>query len=263
MKYKMNRMLVVAASAIVAAVVVFAADQPDKRWPKAEKGINVFSHPEDQVVPTNGYACFTVVAVCEDLKKPKPLYFKWQKNGANITGVSNVFGVTSPSLLISNAQTADVGFYTCVVSLGSSNGPTSIIVGGVDQDLPGAQLFVYTGSNTVVNGPYAPGTGSKTCMGGSTFTYIGRATMKWPSGSTWVSRPSGFTQGQGTETTGLSTPYASIIQVVDNALWDTCGVSVVTFPASALPKKYQYTIYVTAGAPPLGTPLTLDNTWLP
>jgi hypothetical protein len=262
MKYKTNRMLGVVAATIVAALVVFAAEQPDKKWPRAQKGIEVFSQPEDQVVPANGHACFTVVAVCEDLKKPKPLYFKWKKNGTDITGTSNVFGITSPSLLISNAQTADVGFYTCAVSIGSSNSP-SIIVGGTDPELPGAQLFVYRGTNTAVSGPYAPGTGTKTCMGGSTFTYVGRATMKWPGGSTWISRPSGKTHGQGLETTGLGAPYASIIQVVDNALWDTCGVSVVTFPASALPKKYQYTIYVTAGAPPLGTSLTLTNTWLP
>lgn len=262
MKYKTNRMLGVVAATIVAAVVVFAAEQPDKKWPRAERGIKVFSQPEDQVVPTNGYACFTVVAECEDLKKPKPLYFKWQKNGADITGVTNVFGITTPSLLISNAQTADVGFYTCLVSIGKSNS-TPITVRGVDPDLPGAQLFVYRGTNTAVDGPYAPGIGSKTCMGGSTFSYVGRATMKWPSGSTWVTRPAGKTHGVGTETTALGGGYSSIIQVVDTSLWDTCGVSSVTFPASPSPRKYQYTIYVISGAPSSGTPLTLDATWLP
>jgi len=260
MKYKMNPMITMAVAAIVvAAGAVLAAEQIHK-WPTAQKGIKVYSYPEDQVVPTNGHACFTVVAFCEDLKKPKPLFFKWKKNGVNIVGVSNIFGVTSPSLLISNVQIADVGFYTCEISIGKSN-TTGIIVGGLDKDLPGAQLFVYTGSNTAVSGPYAPGQGSlEGCVG----DYVGRATMKWPpNNSLWVTRPSGKTHGKGTETTGLGAPYTSKIQVVDNGLWDTCGVGTVTFPAQGYPRKYQYTIYVTAGSPPLGTILTLDHTWLP
>ena len=240
---------------VIGAGLIWAAE-----WPDAQKGIKVYSYAEDQVVPKNGTACFTIVI--EPEKEKEPLFFRWQKNGSNLAATTNISGVTTPSLVLSNVQIADVGFYTCEVRRGNAGGQ-SIIVGGTEKDAPGARLFVYTGTNTAGSGPYQPGVGTRTCMG-QTFNYIGKTTMKWPpNNSTWVTRPSGKTTGTATETTGLGAPYASTIQVVDNSLWDTCGVSVVTFPAKPYPKKYQFTVYVTAGQPALGTPLTIDLTWSP
>jgi hypothetical protein len=221
-------------------------------WPKPQKGIKVFSRPLDAVVPTNGVACFTVVAEPSNLSQT--LTYQWQKNGTNIAGTDD------PSLLLTNVQTSDVGFYTCVVRRGT-NGP-SIVVKGVDPDLPGAQLFVYTGTNTTVYGPYAPGRGTKSCIG----TYVGRTIFKVPGTSNeWFSRPSGTTSATITDISGFTGSYNAKVQVVESySLWSTCAVHAVTFPTRPPPTYlYQFTIYVTAGAPPSGSTLTLDINWLP
>jgi hypothetical protein len=239
-----------AMAGLLASSTVSEAAAP--KWPKPVKGIKVFSLPEDQVVPTNGLACFVVVA--ERAKTSyAPLTYQWQRNG------SNIFAATEPSLVISNVQLYDVGFFTCVVRRGT-NGP-SVTVKGVECDAPGARLFVYTGTNTAVTGPYQPGTGTKPCVS----NYLGKVTFKVPgTQTTWFSRPSGTTQCMITDTTSLSPPYASKVQVVNTYLWSTCAVNTVTFPTEPPPNyKYQFTTYVTAGAPPLGTGLALDIQWLP
>src|SRR2546422_464759 len=84
------------------------------KWPKAEEGIKIYSYPEDQAVLTNGTACFTVVAETVSTKKTG-LTYQWQKNGTNIAGA------TEPSLILTNVQVTNVGFYTVVVKRGSSS----------------------------------------------------------------------------------------------------------------------------------------------
>jgi hypothetical protein len=235
-------------------LTAYGAESISKKWPQPQKGILVFAPPEDAVVPTNGIACFTVVAQ-DDQKKAAPLYFQWQKNETIIPGA------TQASLILSNVQIADVGFYSCLVYRGNTNAKP-IVVRGIEPDAPGARLFVYSGTNTVVSGPYQPGTGNKSCIG----SYLGRVTFKVPgTQSTWFSRPAGTTQCTITDTSGYSTPYSAKVEAVESySLWSTCKVQTVTFPTKAPPTyKYQFTTYVTSGAPPSGSTLTLDIQWLP
>ncbi|MGA2221094.1 MAG: glycoside hydrolase family 88 protein [Verrucomicrobiia bacterium] len=46
---------------------------------------------------------------------PAPAY-QWQKNGVNVTNGSNVFGATTPTLMLTNVQVTDAGNYTVVVT---------------------------------------------------------------------------------------------------------------------------------------------------
>ena len=46
---------------------------------------------------------------------PAPAY-QWQKGGVNVTNGSNVFGATTPTLMLTNVQVTDAGNYTVVVT---------------------------------------------------------------------------------------------------------------------------------------------------
>jgi len=226
----------------------FAADL---QLPKADKNILVFSVPEDQVILTNGTACFTVVATAR--KTNDTLYYQWQKNKSNIPGA------TEPSLIITNVQVPDVGFYTCTVSR-KVDGP-SIIVKGVDCNAPGAALFVCTSTNTAISGPLQRGSGTLNCA----LNYTGKVTFKVPgTQTTWFSRPAGSTTCVATDTTGLLPPYSVKINAIESySLHSWCGVSPVTFSTQAPPTyRYQFTSFVTGGeALPDGTIITIDLTW--
>ena len=216
--------------------------------------VKIFSLPEDTVARTNGTASFTVVPEPAELARLPHLQFQWQKNGTNI------LNATRASLIITNVQISDVGFYTCM--LRKTKTAASIIIRGADSDAPGARLFVYSGTNTSVTGPYQPSGGSRSCIG----SYLGYVTFKVPgTQSTWFSRPAGMTSGTITDTTGLGGSYSSKVEVVESySLWSTCAVQTVSFPAQAYPPyKYQFTTCVTSGAPPSGTPLSLDIQWFP
>src|SRR5882762_7653528 len=160
---------------ICAGLVLCCASVPvqgaNPKWPKPEKGIKIYSYPEDQVVLTNGTACFTVVP--ETVSKTKTtLTYQWKKNGTNIPSM------TDPSLILTNVQGSDVGFYTVVIMHGGS----SVTVGSAERGAPGARLFVQVGTNTATQGPLQPGQGTKQCF---TNKYYGWVTFKTLANSTW------------------------------------------------------------------------------
>jgi hypothetical protein len=222
--------------------------------------IIILSKPEDRIAPTNGTALFAVVAEPGPGKSGDSLTFQWQKNGYNIAGA------TGPSLVLTNVNVSDVGFYNCMVGI-QGTGIKRLVNSG-DDDAPGARLFVYIGTNTAVAGPYQPGTGSKSCVG----AYVGKVTMIDPvSKRTWFSRPTSKTNCKIvdiTSTLGLPTSpaYSSKVSFVDSFdLASNCGTTALgPFAVAAPPThQYQFTIWVTSGNLPLGTPITMDIQWGP
>jgi hypothetical protein len=67
-------------------------------------------HPANQVIAPGGSANFRVAAFGTGLK------YQWQKNGANLADGGHYSGSTNAVLSVSNADTADVASYRCVVS---------------------------------------------------------------------------------------------------------------------------------------------------
>ncbi len=226
-------------------------------WPKPDKGVKVYSHPEDQVVHSNEVACFTVLADPDDTKKHKSLAYQWLRDEVPLTNDIRISGVTNATLVLSNVTLSDIAFYSCKVSTVDDTGKLgpAVNVTSVDREFPGAQLFVFVGTNTTYSGPYASGTGTKPCVG----SYLGKTTFKSTTTSTWFSRPSGTTQCTATYIPGTNT-CGVMIQVVDTALWSRCGSEAITFTTKAPPTyKYQFTAYVTNG--PVPATLTLDLNW--
>jgi hypothetical protein len=223
--------------------------------PKSIKGIKIFYYIEDQAVRTNQTACFTVVAEASlKTKKPQSLTFQWQKNGTNL------YGATGPTLIITNVQVADVGFYSVVVS-NTAKSHSSRNVGSCDTDAPGASLFVLTGTNTAVSGPIQAGTGTKSCPG----PYTGWVTFKNTSGSSWWVPATGSTTCTITDLSrnNYNPPYIPVVQAVDNiTLASWCATNAVSFSVTAS-HKYQFTTFIKNPMPPprTGDALTLDINW--
>jgi uncharacterized delta-60 repeat protein len=57
---------------------------------------------------------------------PGPLYYQWQKNGANLDDTGNIFGAHNSSLIVSNVFGADGGGYSVVVSNASGAVTSSV-----------------------------------------------------------------------------------------------------------------------------------------
>jgi len=224
--------------------------------PVTTNGITIFTRPDDQIVPTNGLAHFAVAA--EPVNPLDTLTFQWMQNGAALTNSTNM------SLTISNCTTVNVGFYSCLVGL--SGQTNSILVGSDNYEMPGAQLFVYWGTNTMIQGPYLPGTGSRSCVG----PYVGSMTLLNPhTGNKLFMRPEGKTTGVLTDHTTFFFPslvgsgYLSKVYYSETGFGGFgCNAGSLTFPALRYPPSaYVFSVYVTGGSLPLGTPLTLDTSW--
>ena len=240
------------ACALILGTLAFLAESAHaEKYPKAIKGIKVFSPPEDRVVLTNGTAFFAVVTEPSSLHS-QPLTFQWQKNGTNMAG--RIY----PSLHITNVQVSDVGFYSCVISRGS----TSLKVGSEDPDAPGARLFVIESTNTAVSGPVQPGTGTRSCVG----SYTGCVLFKTIDNSSWWTPPTGATNCTITDTsrTFYTPQYVPVVQWADNYLNNSCATNQVSFPVVS-GRRYQFTTYIKNTMPPpnSGDRLTLDVTWGP
>lgn len=220
-----------------------------EQWPEVTKGIKIFSKPEDQTVMPGQTASFTVFAEPADLKKDATLKFQWYKNGKPVDGA------TKPSLVISKASAADVGFYACRVSLGTSGA----VVLSDDATAPGARLMLKVGDNTAVSGAIQQVGGSKGCIG----TYYGKVTFKNTNGSTWWTPPVGKTSCTLRDVSGYPAPYSPKVEGVDNiTLQNWCGAVQVTFPVNTT-HRYQFTTYVCnpLPPPPNGGTVTIDISW--
>jgi alpha-tubulin suppressor-like RCC1 family protein len=72
---------------------------------------SITGQPQSRTNIAGTTANFTVTA-----SGTEPLSFQWLKNGTNLANGGNVAGANTPTLTVSNAQTADAGSYTVVVS---------------------------------------------------------------------------------------------------------------------------------------------------
>jgi hypothetical protein len=242
-------------AAVLGLLVSFTGPSEAADTPKSIKGIKVFYYVEDETVLTNETACFTVVAEPSlNTKKPQSLTFQWQKNGTNIPGA------TGPTLLITNAQIYDVGFYSVIVS-NTAKSNSSRKVGSCDEHVPGARLFVQCDTNTAISGPIQAGTGTKSCVG----PYTGWVTFKNTSGSSWWTPAPGSTNCciADLSRNNYNPPYIPVVQAVDNitlAIW--CATNQVCFPVVA-GHKYQFTTFIKNPMPPpgQGAQVTIDINW--
>lgn len=94
-------------------------------------------------------AVFTATA-----KGSMPLRYQWQRAGLNLTNGGNFFGVTSPTLVISNISGADAGKYTVVVTNSSGVAQASAFL-TVSVDAKASILSPATGkrgTNWVITG---------------------------------------------------------------------------------------------------------------
>lgn len=221
--------------------------------PVTTNGITVFVRPEDQIVPTNGTVQFFVGA--EPVNPSDTLLYQWRKNGTNIaTG-------TTAALTLTDCQIDDVGFYSCFVTV--SNRVGSVLVGGDDDSAPGARLFVYSGTNTTIAGPYLPGSGNPACTASGA---IGSLTLISPeSGTKLFKKPADKTGVLLIDRTPLTPGYSAKIFVTETTFAQTkCDLSplTVTSLSTAPTSRYIFSLYVFGGTLSLGTPLRLDMQWL-
>jgi hypothetical protein len=202
-----------------------------------EKSLQVviLKEPKEAVVAQGGTATFRVVA------KPSSLTYQWYKNGTNV-----IERATDSVLVIKNVKLADVGFYSCLVTKFPS------------QFTRPAALFMFTPIS--VSGPFQPGIGNNpSCIG----PYLGAVTFPNPAGGYWFRTPVGETSCTITDTTSLGGGYSSKVESVQYSDFSNkCAVHSLNFPARS-GDRYLFTTYVTAGAPPPGTTLTLSYQWLP
>jgi hypothetical protein len=220
--------------------------------------INIISLPEDDVIPTNGFTVFTVVA--ENAITPaNQLLYQWYKNDFPLLNQTNA------SLGITNAAITDVGFYTCALRTSTNARPLTVL--GRDGDAPGARLYIYTGDNTAIHGPYQPAGTNPDCIG----DYTGFCLFKDDvTGRYSFPRPAGSPSVTITDTTSLSSGYLSRLYYYENyttAHGCQDGRNLLTFapvpwmiPSPSSATRYQFSIYAkTSPFPPtIGTDLTLD-----
>jgi hypothetical protein len=70
-------------------------------------------HPANQTVPVGGTATLSVSASGQGA-----LAYQWQKNQTNLANGGRIWGVATPTLVITNVQTTDAGNYRCIVTAG-------------------------------------------------------------------------------------------------------------------------------------------------
>ncbi len=81
--------------------------------------LQITGQPADQSVYNGGTALFTVATFGGG-----PVSYQWQQNGINLTNGSGISGVTTSTLVISNASVSDAAYYSVIVS-NPSNSLTS------------------------------------------------------------------------------------------------------------------------------------------
>ena len=245
------------ASAAVVALLVTYAHTSRAETHKSTKGIEVLYYVDDQTVWTNQTATFTAQARPSlNSKKPQALTYQWQKNGTNILGETNA------TLVISNVQVSNVGFYTVLLT---NTAKTSVWkkLGSCDEDAPGASLFVLKGTNTAVSGPIQTGGGIKYCAQG----YHAWVTFRNANNSLWWTPGSGSVNCVITDMSrnNYTPPYTALVQAVDNITLNSwCGNNSVSFPVTT-GHKYQFTTFIMSAVPPpqTGDIITLDINWWP
>jgi hypothetical protein len=89
----------------------------------------ICQQPTNTVVPPGGTILFNVGA-----SGTPPLNYHWNFEGTPLTNGGDVFGAHSPSLVISNAQTTNTGFYQVVIN--NSEGSITSVLARCDVAFP-------------------------------------------------------------------------------------------------------------------------------
>ena len=107
--------------------------------------------PSSQSVVPGGAASFTVVA-----GGTLPLYYRWQKNNANLADGGHYAGSATATLTIANADTSDAASYRCVVTNTYGSVTSSVAILTVTTNQPCSPILnagfengftLYGGSN--------------------------------------------------------------------------------------------------------------------
>ncbi|HEY1661731.1 MAG TPA: immunoglobulin domain-containing protein [Verrucomicrobiae bacterium] len=199
----------------------------------------IILQPEDQLVPIGSNATFSVTAQNAGA-------WQWLHNGNPIAGATNT------SFTVQNAQTADVGFYSCNIFQGAQSVPTR-----------SASLMVYASSidpqtgvdPVVVFGPPVVSSGSQ---GGCPGAYVGYVSYTKTIQNGWGWAPD--TTGGNTIFTAVDTNRTNTkIQYVGVYGDNGCNQTTVTVPNPPISPVYQFTIYFTNNVPTNAYAITLDG----
>jgi len=223
---------------VLTAIATSVAMAQTSAYPDQPEFAKILRQPEDQLVPIGSYAVFVVIAT------NGPLAYQWFCNGVALAGQTN------ETLVITNAQVSDVGFYSCGVIRGMELVPTRA-----------ASLMVFTSSidpqtgvdPIVVFGIPLPGGGSQgTCPGPYTgyvnYTKIVQQGWGWAPDTT-----NGNTLFTATDTNRMDTKIQYFGAYGDGGCNQT-SVTVVNPPYSPV---YRFTIYFTNNVPTNAYAITL------
>jgi uncharacterized repeat protein (TIGR03803 family) len=112
----------------------------------------ITTQPVNQTVIAGATATFDIT-----LYGARPLFYQWQKNGANLTDGGNISGTASRILTISNAIPANAGTYSVIVSnaLGAATSASATLT--VQLPAPSFQSAIQTGGSLVLTWSSIPG----------------------------------------------------------------------------------------------------------
>jgi len=236
---------IIALTIFMGAVVVFTGSRAycDNSAPVVQAAVQpefpvITLQPEDQMVYLGSNATFTVKAVNAD-------GYQWLRNGGSMPDQTNT------SLIITNAQISDVGYYLCNVYKDSETVPTRA-----------ASLMVYTNTVdpqtsidpiTVFGFPLLGGGSQGTCPG----PYVGYINFTKTIAQGWGWKPD-------TNTTTVFT--ASDANRTDTKIQyggkygdNACGQTTVTVPNPTISSAYRFAIYFTNNVPTNAYAITLDG----
>jgi hypothetical protein len=200
----------------------------------------IIRQPEDQLVPMNSTATFSVVAT------NGPLAYQWFRNG------NAVDGQTNDTLTISNAQISDVALYSCNVFKDTESVPTraaSLMVftssidpqTGVDPVTVYASAVASSGSSGTCPGPYT---------GYVNYTKTAQQGWGWAPDTT-----GGNTIFTATDTNRTNTKIQYFGAYGDNS----CNQTTVTVPNPPISPVYRFSIYFTNNVPTNAYAITLNG----
>jgi hypothetical protein len=107
----------------------------------SEMAPEIVTEPEVETVEAGSAAVFEVEA-----QGTEPMTYQWLRGGLPLTDDGRITGSASPTLSIAAAQASDGGGYS--VNVSNPYGLTNSVV---------AQLYVFTGTNLIVNGSFENG----------------------------------------------------------------------------------------------------------
>jgi hypothetical protein len=239
MEKNISQTILLAAATGWAALINTNAHADNSAVPVQSEFPSIIAQPEDQMVPFGSNAVFNVTAVNTD-------GCQWLRNGSPLDGQTNT------SLVISNCDIKDVGYYSCNLYKDIETVPTR-----------SASLMVYTNTidpqtgvdPVVVFGfPVSGSGGSGTCPG----HYAGYVnyTKTIAQGWGWVpDTTNGNTLFTASDTNRTDTKIQYLGKYGDN----NCNPTTVTIPSPASSPTYRFTIFFTNNVPTNAYTITLDG----